>query len=270
MTFGNQVVWITGASSGVGEGLAVAFGEAGARVVLSARRGEELERVARERMGAAETFVLPMDVTDYAALPEKVEAVRQKFGRIDMLICNAGLSHRCRFADMTLDTFRRIIEVDLVAPVAHIQAVLPLMRAQRAGHVVVTSSVAGKFGIPNRAAYSAAKHALHGFCDTLRAEESGNGIHVSTLVIAAVRSAVNANALTGSGERVGHDSKWRYSGGIDAVAAGRQMREQLARRKPEVLCVANWRARLPLWLQRLYPPLVYRSMARLARSTYWQ
>jgi NADP-dependent 3-hydroxy acid dehydrogenase YdfG len=266
VTFRNQVVWITGASSGVGEGLAVAFGEAGARVVLSARRQEELERVALDRMGSAETLVLPMDVTDYASLPAKVAAVRERFGRVDMLICNAGISHRCRFCEMTLDTFRRIIEVDLLAPVAHVQAVLPVMRHQKAGHIVVTSSVAGKFGIPNRSAYCTAKHGLHGFCDSLRAEERNNNIRVSTLVIAAVRSAVFENSLLGNGQRYGKASA---GGGMDAAEAGRHMLRQLAAGKSEVLCVANWRAGLPLWLQRLRPQLVHARMARLAQSKYW-
>ena len=207
MNFRDQVVWITGASSGVGEGLAIAFAEAGARVVLSARRTAELERV-RDRLGSANALVLPMDVTDYAALPAKVDAVIQRFGRVDMLICNAGISHRCRFSDMAFDTYKKILEVDLFAPVAHIQAVLPLMRAQKSGHIVVTSSVAGKFGIPNRVAYCSAKHAVHGFCDSLRAEEAIHNIAFSTLVIAAVRSDVNENSLLGNGERYGKKSKW--------------------------------------------------------------
>lgn len=268
MSYENRVVWVTGASSGVGEGLAEAFAEDGARVVLSARREDELRRVLGKLRGAGH-MVLPMDVTDYAALDGKVAAVRERYGRIDMLICNAGISHRCGIADMTLDVFRRVIEADLMAPVAHIKAVLPLMREQKSGHVVVTSSVAGKFGIPNRGAYCAAKHGIHGFCDALRAEESVNGIRVSTLVIAAVRSQVTANALTASGAPVGPGRKGGYGGGMDATVAGRLMRDRLARGDEEVLCVANWRAGLPLWLQRLRPRLVYARMARLAQNKYW-
>jgi len=268
MDYRDQVVWITGASSGVGEGLAVAFAEAGARVVLSARRQEELERV-RSRMPGGDHLVLPMDVLDYDALPGLVEAVRARWGRLDMLLCNAGISHRCRIHDMTLDTYRRVIEADLLAPVAHVKAALPLFRAQGAGHVVVTSSVAGKFGIPNRGAYCAAKHGIHGFCDALRAEESVHGLKVSTLVVAAIRSNVNANSLTATGERVGTASKWGYSGGMDAVEAGRLMVRRLAAGEEEVLCVANWRAALPLWQQRLHPRLVYRRMAKLAQSKFW-
>jgi NADP-dependent 3-hydroxy acid dehydrogenase YdfG len=266
--FHNQVVWITGASSGVGEGLAVAFAEAGARVVLSARRADELERV-RDRMTAGDHVVLPMDVTDHAAIAGKVALVSERLGRIDMLVCNAGISQRSRFAETTLDVFRTIIEVNVMGPAAHIHAVLPQMRAQGGGHVVVTSSVAGKFGIPNRSAYCASKHAVHGLCDALRAEHEPDNIHFSTLVIAAVKSNVNANAFRADGSKVGNESKWGRGSGMDAVDAGRLMVKKLATREEEIVVVANWRASVPLYQQRLNPRLVYRRMARLARSKWW-
>jgi dehydrogenase/reductase SDR family protein 7 len=266
--FHNQVVWITGASSGVGEGLAVAFAEDGARVVLSARRSDELERV-RGRMTAGEHLVLPMDVTDYAGIPGKVALVKERMGRIDVLVCNAGISQRSRFAETTLDVFRTILEVNVMGPAAHIHAALPVMRAQGGGHVVVTSSVAGKFGIPNRSAYCASKHAVHGLCDTLRAEHAPDNVHFSTLIIAAVRSSVNANAFRADGSKVGKDSKWGRGSGMDAVAAGRLMVKKLAKREEEIVVVADWRAGVPLWQQRLSPRIVYRRMARLAQSKWW-
>jgi dehydrogenase/reductase SDR family protein 7 len=266
--FRDQVVWITGASSGVGEGLAVAFAEAGARVVLSARRGDELERV-RSRMTAGEHLVLPMDVTEYAALPGKVAHVKERMGRIDLLVCNAGISQRSRFAETTLDVFRAILEVNVMGPAAHIHAALPVLRAQGSGHVVVTSSVAGKFGIPNRSAYCASKHAVHGLCDALRAEHAPDNIHFSTLIIAAVKSNVNANAFKADGSKVGKDSKWGRGSGMDAAAAGRVMVQKLAKREEEIVVVADWRAGIPLWQQRLSPRIVYRRMARLAQSKWW-
>lgn len=266
--FRDQVVWITGASSGVGEGLAVAFAEAGARVVLSARRADELDRV-RGRMTAGDHLVLPMDVTDLAAIPGKVALMNERMGRIDMLICNAGISQRSRFAETGLDVFRTIIDVNVMGPAAHVHAVLPQMREQGSGHVVVTSSVAGKFGIPNRSAYCASKHAVHGLCDALRAEHAPDNIHFSTLIIAAVKSNVNANAFRADGSKVGKDSKWGRGSGMDAADAGRLMVRKLAKREEEIVVVANWRAGLPLYQQRLSPRIVYRRMARLARSKWW-
>jgi NADP-dependent 3-hydroxy acid dehydrogenase YdfG len=249
-------------------GLAHAFAEAGARVVLSARRADELERVRHALPGQGHA-VVPLDVSRPDALPELVTSVRQRCGRIDVLVCNAGVSQRSRFADTSLDVFRRIIEVNLLGVAAHIHAVLPAMRGQGTGHVVVTSSVAGKFGIPNRSAYCASKHAIHGLCDALRAEHAHEGIRFSTLVIAAVRSNVNANAYTAEGGQVGAGGRSAYSGGMDARVAGRRMVAALARGAQEINVVPNWRAALPLWQQRLWPPLVYRRMAKLARSKWW-
>lgn len=264
-----QVVWITGASSGVGAGLAAAFAEAGARVVLSARREPALGAV-RAGLSGQGHIVLPMDVTELDALARHVDTVRQRCGRVDVLVCNAGISQRCRFADARFDVFRRILEVNALAPAAHVHAVLPIMRAQAAGHIVVTSSVAGKFGIPSRTAYCASKHAMHGFCDALRAELAEENIRVSALVIAAVKSSVNANALLADGSPSGTAGRWAGAGGMDALEAGRVMVRGLAAGREEINVVAHWRAAVPLYQQRLSPRLVYRRMARLARSKWWQ
>jgi NAD(P)-dependent dehydrogenase (short-subunit alcohol dehydrogenase family) len=214
-------------------------------------------------------MVLPMDVTDHGSLPDRIGDVCGRMGRIDMLVCNAGVSQRSRFAETTLDVFREIVEVNLMGPAAHIHGVLPVMRAQGGGHVVVTSSVAGKFGIPNRSAYCASKHGIHGLCDSLRAEHGPDNIHFSTLVIAAVRSEVNANAFRADGSKVGKESKWGRGSGMDAAAAGRLMVRRLAGRDEEIVVVADWRAGVPLYQQRLHPRLVYRRMARLASSKWW-
>lgn len=267
--YAGQVAWVTGASSGVGAGLAHAFAEAGARVVLSARRADALERVRAALPGTGHV-VVPMDVTDLAALPGRVAQVHADCGRIDVLVANAGVSQRSAFAETDFAVFRTIIEVNLLGVAAHLHAVLPVLRAQGGGHLVVTSSVAGKFGIPNRSAYCASKHAVHGLCDALRAEHAHENIRVSTLVIAAVKSQVNANAFTADGSKVGTGSRWAYSGGLDATVAGRRMVAALARGEPEITVVPNWRAALPLWQQRLWPALVYRRMAKLARSKWWQ
>jgi NADP-dependent 3-hydroxy acid dehydrogenase YdfG len=264
----DQVVWITGASSGVGEGLAEAFAEAGARVVLSARREAELLRV-REKLGTADVLVLPMDVTDYGSLPDKVATVHQHFGHIDMLVCNAGIGQRSRVEDTSMETFRRLLEVDFFAVVEHVQAVFPIMREQRSGHIVVTSSVAGKFGIPAHSAYCAAKHALHGFCDTLRAEVAEYNIAVSTLIIAAIKSNVYEHALTGDGSELGNAGK-AMEGGMDALSAGRTMVKRLARKDAEINVVAHWRASVALWQQRLRPSAVYRRMAKIAQTPAWR
>lgn len=263
----DKVVWITGASSGVGEGLAKAFAEAGAWLVLSARRALELERV-RKNLAASRVLVLPMDVTQPQDIEGAVRTVAQHFGRVDVLVCNAGVGQHSRVADTTLDTYRRILEVDLFAVVAHIKAVLPQMHAQGTGHIVVTSSVAGKFGMPSLSGYCAAKHAVQGFCDSLRAEEAEHGIDVSTLILAGVKSQFSRSSLTGDGRPYGKSTPIDDVS-MPAIEAGRTIVTALAAGRPEIEVIADRRARKALFLQRLRPRSVYRRMAEIARLPGW-
>ena len=190
--FAGQVVWITGASSGIGEALAAQFAQEQSQLVLSARRQSELERV-RDRCiqaGASEVLVLPLDVTDQAAFPAAVEQVKARFGRIDMLVNNAGLSQRSTCVNTDMAVYRTLFEVDVMGQIALTKAVLPGMLAQGKGHIAVTSSVAGKIGAPQRTGYCAAKHAVMGFFDALRAEVVDQGIRVTTITPGFIRTAM--------------------------------------------------------------------------------
>jgi NADP-dependent 3-hydroxy acid dehydrogenase YdfG len=206
-SFKDQVVWITGASSGIGEALAKAFSRSGARVVLSARNSAELNRVREECIAAgaeADTLLLlPLDVLDYDALPHAVQAVLKAFGRIDLLINNAGTSQRSFCLETELQVYRTLFELNVIAQIALTKAVLPVMVEQGSGHVLVTASVAGKVGAPLRTGYCAAKHAVMGFFDALRTEVAYLGIKVTTIVPGFIRTNIGSNALTGTGAPVG-------------------------------------------------------------------
>jgi dehydrogenase/reductase SDR family protein 7 len=206
-SFNNQVVWITGASSGIGEALAKAFSPVGAKVVLSARNEPELQRVRNECIAAGASahnlLVLPLDVLDYDALPKAVQAVQQAFGRIDMLFNNAGTSQRSFCLETELQVYRTLFELNVIAQIALTKTVLPVMVEQGAGHIFVTASVAGKVGVPLRTGYCAAKHAVMGFFDALRTEVAHLGIKVTTIVPGFIRTNIGANALTGTGVPTG-------------------------------------------------------------------
>lgn len=262
--YADKIVWITGASSGVGEGLAEAFAEAGASLVISSRHALELERV-RKKLATNRVLVCPMDVTLAEDIRTGVRTVRQHFGGIDVLVCNAGVGQHASIADTTLETYRRILEVNLFAVIAHIKAVLADMRERGSGHIVVTSGVAAKIGMPGLSGYCAAKHAVHGFCDSLRAEETEHGIDVTTLVLAGIESQLGPSSLTGDGSRYGGPLP-PDGGAIPAIEAGRRIVRQLARRRPEIRVVADRRATLALALQRIGPEPVFRRMAELART----
>ena len=194
----NKTALVTGASSGIGEALAKGLAARGARVILSGRRVDALETVAASIDG--ETFILPFEATDYGALPGIVEKAIAWRGGIDLLINNAGVSQRSLALDTSFDVYRRIMEVDFFAPVRLTQLVLPSMVERRSGHVVIISSVAGKLGAPLRTAYCAAKHALLGYYDALRAEiEQAYGVSVHVVTPGSVRTNVAINAVTGDG-----------------------------------------------------------------------
>jgi short-subunit dehydrogenase len=200
--FKDKVVWITGASSGIGEALAGAFAEAGARLVLSARREPDLQRVAGQTgLPPERVMVLPLDMRQGETFSYKVAQVRKKFGRVDIMVHNAGISQRSFARDTIVDVDRKLMEVNYFGPVGLTKALLPLMLAQGGGHLVVISSLVGYFGTPMRSAYSASKHALHGFFDALRAEEARHNIRVTIICPGYIRTAISINALNEKGEK---------------------------------------------------------------------
>lgn len=198
--FQDRVVWLTGASSGIGEGVAYALAQQGAKLILSARRVEELERVKRNCAGApSHIAILPLDVAALQAAPEKAKQAHALFGRIDVLINNAGVGFRGYVKDTELATQQRVMQVNYFGPVALTKATLPYMIEQQSGQIVIISSLAGKLPIPGHAAYCASKHALHGFFDSLRAEVYRYGVKVTIICPGFVQTRISENALLPDG-----------------------------------------------------------------------
>jgi NADP-dependent 3-hydroxy acid dehydrogenase YdfG len=197
---------------------------AGAKIILSSRRQAELERVRdlciEKGTTHDELLVLPLDVTDYDAMPVAAHKAIEAFDRIDMLINNAGISQRDACIDTDMSVYRRLMEVDVLGQIAMTKTVLPLMLKQAGGHIAVTSSVAGKVGGPDRTGYCAAKHAVMGFFDALRAEVSHKGIRVTTITPGFIRTNISFNALTGDGAEFGELDK-DIAGGMDASECAR-------------------------------------------------
>lgn len=205
MAFPESVIWITGASSGIGEAIALELSRyKNVKLVLSARRADALQRVATQTgLPASDVLVLPLDMTATETLPAHVEAVRQRFGRIDYVFQNAGISQRSTVVDTDFSVYQRIMDVNFFGVVALTKAILPIMLAQRSGHFVVTSSVAGKLGTKQRSGYCASKHALHGFFDALRAEVYEADLRVTLVCPGYVRTAISLNALGFNGKAHG-------------------------------------------------------------------
>lgn len=233
MRFSGRTIWITGASSGIGEALAVAFAGEGAALILSGRRRDALDALAG-RIGG-ETLVLPFEATDLDAMTGAADAAWGWRGGVDMLVNNAGVSQRSLAIDTAPEVYERIVAVDLIAPIRLTQKLLPRMAECGRGHVVMISSVAGRLGPVLRTAYAAAKHGLIGYGDALRAEvETAYGIKVTNVLPGSVRTQVAANALQGDGSARG-TSDANIEAGMDPAECARRILDGLADGRREIV-----------------------------------
>lgn len=255
-----KVVWITGASSGIGEALAQVFANLGAKVVLSARRGEELERVRQQLNHPENHLCVAFDVTQADQAQYAVEQVIEKFQRIDYLINNAGLSQRALIADTTIDTERRIMEIDYFAQISLTKSVLPYFEKQGSGHVIFISSVAGLLGTQYRASYSAAKGAIHMWANSLRAEYAEKGLNVSVVFPGFVKTNVSFNALNGAGQAQAHQDE-AIENGLDADDFAQKVVKALLGNQ-EYIVVGGLKEKLGVAISRVSPKLMYKMIRK--------
>jgi dehydrogenase/reductase SDR family member 7B len=254
MAFEGKVVWVTGASSGIGEALSRQLLDRGAYVILSGRQTDALERVAANAPQRA--LVLPFEATNWDVLPDVVEKAWNWRGAVDVLVNNAGISQRSLAIDTQLPVYRELMEVDYLAPVALTQLVLPRMIERGLGHIAAVSSVAGKVGVPLRTGYCGAKHAVVGYFSALRAEiESAYGIAVTVILPGSVKTRIAINAVEGNGERRGHSDP-NIERGIDVDIAAASILEGIAEQRKEVV-VADGIEGIALQIMRDHPEKLY-------------
>ncbi|MCX6951901.1 MAG: SDR family oxidoreductase [Verrucomicrobia bacterium] len=264
MRFSNQVVWITGASSGIGEALAQAFAREGARLVLSSRRVEELERVRRACVRPDEHLVVPLDLARSETFPAAVATVLAQRGHIDVLVNNGGVSQRALAKDATLEVERALMEVNYFGPVALTKAVLPSMLQRGAGHVVVISSVMGYVGTPGRSTYASSKHALHGWFDSLRAEVWKAGLKVTIACPGYVRTAVAINAVSADGQKQGASAASKERAAIAPEKCAAAILRAVASGQEEVY--VGGKEILGIYLKR-YTPWLFSQIVRRMKFT---
>lgn len=252
-----KVVWVTGASSGIGEALAVAAAQSGAYLILTARRAPELERVRARCPDPSCVRVLPADLTDFdpAAL---AAAASEPFGPVDILVNNAGWSQRGRFDETRLEVYRQVMELDFFAPLALTQAVLPAMRQRGSGQVVMIGSVLSRIGTPMRTGYAAAKHALAGFTQALEAELWSEGIQVTLVMPGYIKTNVSMNALGPDGLPHARLDQ-SIAKGLPPEVCAAAIWKGVARQAPEITI---GKERFALLAQRWLPGLVRRVLRR--------
>ncbi|MCX6193444.1 MAG: SDR family oxidoreductase [Cytophagales bacterium] len=251
MKFHNKVVWITGASSGIGEALAYAFAAEGALLVLSARREEELQRVAKS---CGNAYVLPFDMLSLAEHADRVNDVINTYGRIDYLVLNAGVSQRSFVKDTEFDVYRRLFEVNFFSIVSLTQAVLPIFSAQKSGVFVPIASVAGRISTPRRAAYGATKHALIGFFDSVRAEVYPDGIRVTTILPGYIKTNISLHAMNEKGEAYGKMDP-NQAKGLDPNFTAQKILQAILAGKNEFF-VGGFLEGFGLFVKRFFPSIM--------------
>lgn len=257
------IVWITGASSGIGEALAYELAGRGARLILSSRRVEELERVRDACADPERHAVVQLDLADPTGLDAVAASVLERHGHVDVMVHNGGVSQRSLARETALEVDRRLMEVDYFGVVALTKALLPSMRRRGSGRFVVISSLVGKVATPLRSGYSAAKHALHGFFEALRAEEHGGGIGVTMVCPGFIRTRVTYNALTSDGSPQGTMDRAQENG-MSPEECARRIARAIEKQRDEVL--VGGRERVAVWAWRLSPGL-YRWLIRRMKVT---
>lgn len=201
MNLTNKIIWITGASSGIGEALVNECAKHRAKLILSSRREEELKRVVKQaNLKEGDYLILPFDLSDTSKAVEYVKQIINTFGAIDILINNGGQSQRAEAIATSTETERLLFEINYFSAINLTKAVLPLMLKNGSGKIVIISSIAGKFGFYLRSSYSAAKHALHGYFESLRLEVEKKGVSVLMVCPGKIKTNVSINAISLDGE----------------------------------------------------------------------
>ncbi len=245
------VVWITGASSGIGEALVKAVNATGAKVIISSRRQSELERVKSECPYPENIEIVTLDLADAQSIPEKAAKASSLFKKIDILINNGGISQRDLAINTKLEVDRKLMEVNYFGTIALTKAVLPGMIEQKKGHIVVISSAVGIISTPFRSSYAAAKHALHGFFDSLRSEVFKNNIHVSIACPGFIRTQISVNALVGDGSKQNTMDE-AQANGMSPEECAKKILKSVTRNKEEVY-IGGLKEVAGIYLKRFLP-----------------
>lgn len=247
-------VWITGASSGIGEACAYRYAAEGARLVLTSSSADRLEPVAAKcrDLGAGEVTVLPYDLTCLDGIDALTERAWEVTGGIDIVMLNAGISQRTNVEDTSMDMVRKIMEINYFAPVSIAKVLLPKMIARGGGKIAVTTSIAGRFGFPLRCGYSSSKFALYGFFESLQAEYYNAGIRVTLVCPGRVCTNISKYALDKGGRQHGVMDPGQ-AGGMSAEAAARVITRAVAKGRREVL--VGRKELLMVYIKRFFPGL---------------
>ena len=256
-----KIIWITGASSGIGEALALKWAAPGIQLVLSGRNRNQLEIVAENcKKQGAEVLVLIFDLAVPEEVVSAVATVQSAFPRVDILVNNGGISQRSLLIDTPMEVARKIMEVDFWGHAGLTKQILPFMVESGGSHIVVVSSLTGLFGFPQRSAYAAAKHALHGYFETLRLEHFRDNIRVTMVCPGMVKTNISLHAITATGEEYGLLDLGQNNG-VSADYCANKIVKAVCRNRKEII-IGKKDVIMP-YLKRYFPWLFYVIVKRI-------
>ena len=260
----DKTIWITGASSGIGEACAYKFASEGADLILSATHEEQLEKVRQKCIElGAQCEILPFDLSEIERLDALTDKALSFFGQIDVVFLNAGISQRSKTIDTDFSVDKKIMDVNFFAPVKIAKRLLPKMIANGGGTIAVTTSISGKFGFPLRSAYASSKFALYGFFETVQAEYFDQNIRVVMVCPGRVKTNISYNALEADGTKHAKLDDGQ-AGGISAEKAAEKIVKAIHKQQPEVL--VGGKELLMVYIKRFLPGLA-RKMVRKIKAT---
>lgn len=258
MKLNNKVIWITGASSGIGEALAHALITKKCRLIISARNESALQAF-KANYPTDQVQVLPFDLLDFDNASIVVAKAISFFGKVDVLVNNGGISQRSLIAETDFNVDRRIMDIDYFGTIALTKALLPHFIQNQSGHYVTVTSLMGKFGAPYRSGYCAAKHALHGYFDVLRMEHEKDGIEVTLVCPGFVQTNVAINALTADGSPQAKNSE-STENGMELSEFIPKMIRAIERKKFEVYIAKN--EILGVYFKRFLPKYLHKLVVK--------
>ncbi len=261
MNFKNKTVWITGASSGIGEAVAKELANDCSNLIISGRNQKALRELSTElEKKGVTTKIVTFSLENELEIARAFREVSELDIRVDALLQFGGISHRSLAAQTNPDVERRIFEINYFGTVMLAKMMLQKMIEQGGGLLAATSSIVGKFGFPYRSSYSASKHALHGYFETVRAENVIHNIKVSMIIPGRVTTNISKNALLKDGKA--HDIMDEgIEQGMDVNKAARIIVKQLSKDKKEIL--VGGKELLMVHIRRWFPSLLYKLASKV-------
>lgn len=260
----NKTIWITGASSGIGEACAYLFAVEKANLILTATRADKLKEVQNKCINiGAKCEILPYDLSDLDNIDELTDKAVAAFGKIDTVFLNAGISQRSKTLDTSYKVDEKIMTVNFFAPVKITKRLLPEMIKNGGGTIAVTSSISGKFGFPLRSAYASSKFAVYGFFETVHAEYYNDNIRVVMVCPGRIKTNISYNALESDGRKHAKMDEGQKSG-MSAEKAAKKIVKAINKRKPEVL--VGGKELIMVYIKRFLPGLAGKIVRKVSAT----